>query len=84
MINSQATETIVRQRYSIGARGRADKLCCPADYETVYRWARRSRSTARALPFDIRKKPKARTTTRRRKQTANAATAVAADFASDE
>src|SRR4029450_5303434 len=36
MINSQRTETIVRQRYAIGARERADKLCCPTEYESEY------------------------------------------------
>ncbi len=36
MIKSQGTETIVRQRYAIGAKERADKLCCPVDYEPAY------------------------------------------------
>ena len=36
MIKSQGTETIVRQRYAIGAKERADKLCCPVDYESAY------------------------------------------------
>jgi arsenite methyltransferase len=36
MINSQRTETIVRQRYAIGARKRADKLCCPTEYDSEY------------------------------------------------
>src|SRR5436309_12482706 len=36
MIKSQRTETIVRQRYAIGAKERADKLCCPVDYESAY------------------------------------------------
>ena len=36
MIKSQRTETIVRQRYAIGAKERADKLCCPVDYESEY------------------------------------------------
>ena len=36
MINSQRTETIVRQRYAIGARERADNLCCPTEYESEY------------------------------------------------
>jgi arsenite methyltransferase len=30
------TETIVRQRYAAGAKERADKLCCPVDYESDY------------------------------------------------
>src|SRR5947199_10539199 len=36
MIKSQRTETIVRQRYAAGAKERADKLCCPVDYESEY------------------------------------------------
>ena len=36
MIKSPGTETIVRQRYAIGAKERADKLCCPVDYESAY------------------------------------------------
>src|SRR5213596_724057 len=36
MIKSQGTETIFRQRYAIGAKERADKLCCPVDYESAY------------------------------------------------
>src|SRR5213080_3963179 len=36
MIKSQRTETIVRQRYAVGARERADKLCCAVDYESAY------------------------------------------------
>jgi ubiquinone/menaquinone biosynthesis C-methylase UbiE len=36
MINSQRTETIVRQRYAISARERADNLCCPTEYESEY------------------------------------------------
>ena len=36
MIMSQRTETIVRQRYAAGAKERADKLCCPVDYESEY------------------------------------------------
>src|SRR5881275_3226579 len=36
MIKSQRTETIVRQRYAVGAKERADKLCCPIDYEDQY------------------------------------------------
>src|SRR6185295_9288208 len=33
---SQRTETIVRQRYAAGAKVRADKLCCPVEYESQY------------------------------------------------
>ena len=33
MIESQSKETIVRQRYAAGAKERADKLCCPVDYD---------------------------------------------------
>src|SRR5437899_5865071 len=33
MIKSQRTETIVRKRYAAGAKERADKLCCPVDYD---------------------------------------------------
>src|SRR5213080_5255851 len=36
MIKSQRTETIVRQRYAAGAKERADKLCCPVDYDSDY------------------------------------------------
>jgi arsenite methyltransferase len=36
MINSQRTESIVRQRYAVGARERADKLCCPTEYQSDY------------------------------------------------
>src|SRR5437016_4209347 len=36
MIQSHHTETIVRQRYAAGAKGRADKLCCPVDYKSEY------------------------------------------------
>src|SRR2546425_1958164 len=36
MIKSQRTETIVRQRYAIGAKERADKLCCPVEYNSEY------------------------------------------------
>jgi SAM-dependent methyltransferase len=36
MIKSQGTETIVRQRYALGARERADQLCFPVDYESAY------------------------------------------------
>src|SRR6516162_5117276 len=33
MIEAQSKETIVRHRYAAGAKQRADKLCCPVDYE---------------------------------------------------
>jgi arsenite methyltransferase len=33
---SHQTETIVRQRYAAGAKKRADRLCCPVDYEPAY------------------------------------------------
>ena len=33
---SQRTEAIVRQRYAAGAKARADKLCCPVEYESQY------------------------------------------------
>jgi ubiquinone/menaquinone biosynthesis C-methylase UbiE len=33
---SHHTETIVRERYAAGAKERADKLCCPVDYESEY------------------------------------------------
>jgi SAM-dependent methyltransferase len=36
MIEAQSKETIVRQRYAAGAKGRADKLCCPVDYDSEY------------------------------------------------
>src|SRR5207237_785977 len=36
MIKSQRTETIVRQRYAAGAKERADKLCCPVEYDSEY------------------------------------------------
>src|SRR6266542_3564319 len=36
MIKSQRTETIVSQRYAIGAKERADKLCCPVEYDSEY------------------------------------------------
>src|SRR4029077_13121427 len=36
MIESQSKETIVRQRYAAGAKERADKLCCPVEYESEY------------------------------------------------
>src|SRR5215468_2953012 len=36
MIESQSKESIVRQRYAAGAKERADKICCPVDYESEY------------------------------------------------
>ena len=36
MIESQSKETIVRQRYAAGAKERAEKLCCPVDYDSGY------------------------------------------------
>jgi arsenite methyltransferase len=36
MIESNAKETIVRQRYAARAKEPADKLCCPVDYKSEY------------------------------------------------
>src|SRR5213594_2234464 len=36
MIEARGKETIVRQRYAAGAKERADKLCCPVDYNSGY------------------------------------------------
>ena len=36
MIETQSKERIVRQRYAAGAKERADKLCCPVDYDSEY------------------------------------------------
>lgn len=36
MIEAHGKETVVRQRYAAGAKGRADKLCCPVDYNSEY------------------------------------------------
>jgi ubiquinone/menaquinone biosynthesis C-methylase UbiE len=36
MIEAQGKESTVRQRYAAGAKERADKLCCPVDYDTEY------------------------------------------------
>src|SRR2546429_6792707 len=36
MIEGARKESIVRQRYAAGARERADKLCCPVDYDPAY------------------------------------------------
>ena len=36
MIEARSRETIVRQRYAAGAKERAEKLCCPVDYQSEY------------------------------------------------
>src|SRR5438093_4100303 len=36
MIEPHGKEAIVRQRYAAGAKERADKLCCPVDYQSNY------------------------------------------------
>src|SRR5213596_2953873 len=36
MIEAHGKEAVVRQRYAAGAKERADKLCCPVDYESNY------------------------------------------------
>ena len=36
MIESNAKEAIVRQRYAAGAKEPADKLCCPVDYQSEH------------------------------------------------
>jgi len=36
MIEAHSKETVVRQRYAAGAKERADKLCCPVDYDFDY------------------------------------------------
>src|SRR5919198_1935438 len=36
MLEMRGKETVVRQRYAAGAKERADKLCCPVDYESEY------------------------------------------------
>src|SRR5438128_3241940 len=36
MMELQSKETIVRQRYGAGAKERAEKLCCPVDYDSEY------------------------------------------------
>ncbi len=36
MIEATRKETIVRQRYAAGAKHRADKLCCPVEYDSEY------------------------------------------------
>src|SRR6059036_1414455 len=36
MIEVHGKETVVRQRYAAGAKERADRLCCPVDYNSDY------------------------------------------------
>src|SRR5919198_6322012 len=36
MVETTRKETVVRQRYAAGAKERADRLCCPVDYESEY------------------------------------------------
>jgi ubiquinone/menaquinone biosynthesis C-methylase UbiE len=36
MIEGQSKESIVRRRYTAGAKQRTEKLCCPVDYESEY------------------------------------------------
>src|SRR5438094_10516481 len=36
MTQASNKETIVRQRYAAGAKERAEKLCCPVDYQSEY------------------------------------------------
>jgi ubiquinone/menaquinone biosynthesis C-methylase UbiE len=36
MIEAHTKEAVVRQRYAAGAKERADKLCCPVDYNSDY------------------------------------------------
>jgi ubiquinone/menaquinone biosynthesis C-methylase UbiE len=36
MIEAQSKERIVRERYAAGAKERADKLCCSANYDSEY------------------------------------------------
>jgi len=36
MIDAHGKEAVVRQRYAVGAKERADKLCCPVDYQSNY------------------------------------------------
>src|SRR5204862_3975529 len=36
MIQATGKETVVRQRYATGANERADKLCCPVEYDSEY------------------------------------------------
>jgi arsenite methyltransferase len=36
MIEATHKESVVRQRYAAGAKERAEKLCCPVNYESAY------------------------------------------------
>src|SRR5450759_547268 len=36
MAEPRKIETIVRERYAAGARERAEKLCCPVEYDSKY------------------------------------------------
>src|SRR5881392_2800534 len=36
MIKATRKETVVRHRYAAGAKERAEKLCCPVNYESAY------------------------------------------------
>jgi arsenite methyltransferase len=36
MIEAQSKERVVRQRYVAGAKQRADRLCCPVNYDSEY------------------------------------------------
>jgi arsenite methyltransferase len=36
MIEATRKETVVRQRYAVGAKERSEKLCCPVDYDSEY------------------------------------------------
>src|SRR5262249_53141802 len=36
MIEAHGKEAVVRQRYAASAKERADKLCCPVDYQSKY------------------------------------------------
>src|SRR5713101_7735065 len=36
MIEASGKETIVSRRYAAGAKERADKLCCPVNYDSAY------------------------------------------------
>ncbi|PYK09951.1 MAG: methyltransferase [Verrucomicrobia bacterium] len=36
MIEATGKETVVRQRYTAGAKERSEKLCCPVEYDTKY------------------------------------------------
>src|SRR5436190_4694111 len=36
MIEATGKETVVRQRYTAGAKERSEKLCCPVEYDTEY------------------------------------------------